>query len=146
MKKYLKIILTLCLILSIMSAPSYALTKNAAADEMVIRPMFTYINVMSNYIDINRNGKATVTATLSTTNEVDQVEVEVQLQQYDINSYSWKTIKTWSDFDDGCIAVAGGTWYVKKGYLYRAVAYGYVYINGEMVEDHKMVSQAEYYE
>lgn len=145
MKKYLKIILTLCLILSIMSVPSYALTKNAAADGIVIRPMFDYINVMGHYFDIERNGKAVAEASLTAAG-ADEVELVVELQQYDINSYSWKTIKTWSAKYDGEIGITGGNWYVAKGYLYRSVAYGYVYVDGEMVEDHKMVSQAEYYE
>lgn len=145
MKKYLKIILTLCLILSIMSVPSYALTKNAAADGIVIRPMFDYINVMGHYFDIERNGKAVAEASLTAVG-ADGLKLVVELQQYDVNIFSWKTIKTWTAEYDGEVGLAGGSRYVAKGYLYRSVAYGYVYVDGEMVEDHKMVSQTRYYE
>ena len=135
MKKLFKIGLILCLILSMISVPAYAVQKDSVDDEMVIRPMYTYIAVMAHHFDINRYGKATAEALMNAF-DADKLKVEVKLQQYNPKSYSWKTLKTWSSTEEDTISVgAGGTWYVNKGYLYRSVATGYVYVDGEVVEE-----------
>lgn len=144
MKKSVRISLIFCLVLSVISVPSFAFQKAAVSDGKDIRPMFTYIDVMTNYFDIDENGKASAEASIAAMKGY-QVKVEVELQRYDINTYSWKTIKTWSDTDKD-IALAGGSWYVTKGTLYRSVAKGYVYIDGKVVEEHEMISKIKYYE
>lgn len=144
MKKVLKVILILSLILTVISVPSYALQEESVDGDIIIKPMFTYIMYMAHYFDIASNGRAEASAFM-TAYKCDQVEVVVELQQYDPKNFTWKTIKSWSSFVDGEDTGAGGYWWVPKGYLYRSVAYGYVYVNGVMVEDHEMVSETEYY-
>lgn len=143
MKKIIKILLVFSLILSVFSVPTYAVDKTEAANDF--RPMFTYINTMTHYFDINRYGKATAEALLNAFN-ADELKVEVELQRYDVKTYSWKTIKSWSNTEKIDSCGAGGTWYVLSGYLYRSVATGYVYVDGEVVEEHEMISSAKFYE
>ncbi|AGC69557.1 hypothetical protein Cst_c26070 [Thermoclostridium stercorarium subsp. stercorarium DSM 8532] len=145
MKKALKVLLILCLILSVFSVPTLAVSRDVTADGTIVRPMFKYINTMTHYFDINRYGKATCSALLNAFN-ADELKVVVELQQYDIKNYEWKTIKTWSSTEAGDLCGAGGTWYVMSDNMYRSVATGYVYVNGKVVEEHRMVSSVKVYE
>jgi len=132
--------------ISVFSVPTYAVDKTVATDDSVIKPMFSYINSMTHHFDINRYGKATAEALLNAFNG-DKLMVEVELQQYDVKTFSWKTIKSWkSTVENFESCGAGGTWYVMSDNLYRSVARGYVYVNGEVVEDHEMVTSAKYYD
>lgn len=145
MKKVLNIILILCIMVMTVSMPSFALDRTVETDGTEIRPYFDYINVMMNAFDIDSNGKAMIDAAL-TAMGADKVKLEIELQQYDVKTYSWKTLKTWSRTEEGEDVILGGTRYVMKGYLYRAIINGYVYKNGKVVEEHQMISRKIYYE
>jgi len=131
--------------MSVFSLPVHAVDQSSASVGD-IRPMFSYIVTMAHYFDINNMGKATCEALMNAF-DADKLMVEVELQQYDLKTYKWKTIKTWTKTtigDDSC--GAGGSWYVMSGNMYRSVARGYVYVNGELVEDHEMISSVKVYE
>ena len=146
MKKVFKLLLIFCLILAIFSMPAYAVDKDAGVSDFEIRPMFTYINTMGHYFDINRYGKATAEALLNAFGG-DMLKVVVELQMYNPSNGTWKTIKTWSSIEYNTESCgAGGTYNVIKDNMYRSVATGYVYKNGVVVEQHQMISSVKVYE
>jgi len=146
MKKVFKLFIIFCLILSVFSVPAYAVDEGEVTGDFVVRPMFTYINYMAHYFEINRYGKATAEALLNAFGG-DQLKVVVSIQRYNLSDGSWSTIKTWSntEYNDTSCG-AGGTYNVSKGNMYRSVAIGYVYKNGVVVEQHEMISSVEVYE
>jgi len=146
MKKVFKLLLIFCLILAVFSMPAYAVDKDAGVSDFEIRPMFTYINTMGHYFDINRYGKATAEALLNAFGG-DMLKVVVELQMYNHVNGTWNTIKTWSNTAYNDVSVgAGGTYNVIKDNMYRSVATGYVYKNGVVVEQHQMISSVKVYE
>jgi len=76
--------------------------------------------------------------------DVDEIKVEANLQQF--KNGSWVTIKSWTltSVKDYCILMK--SWYVPKGYGYRLVSTGTVYIGGKQVESAQYKSRVIYYE
>jgi len=60
------------------------------------------------------------------------------LQKY--QNGSWVTVKHWSATESGSFCGIGETWYVMSGYQYRMLTYGYVYYNGNSLENTKFTS------
>lgn len=146
MKKLFGILLILCTVFTLFSVPATAIDKSVTTDGMIVKPMWSYINTMTHYFDINILGKATAEALMSAFNG-DQLKVTVEIQMYNDKDGSWSTIKSWSNTITGDISCgAGGEYLVLKNRMYRSVATGYVYVNGKVVEQHQMISSVKVYE
>lgn len=137
MKHRIPILIIFCLMLSVISLPSYALQEESSLYGS-IRPRFTYINAFQCYLSINTSGLAEVFVSLNATG-VQVTEVKAYLQQY--RNGVWKTVKSWSDTEAGTSCSLDKSWYITSGYAYRVLSYGYVYINGIMVESSTITSQ-----
>lgn len=103
---------------------------------------FTYISTFVNSINISQYGYTTTSSYLYAPG-VDQVKLNVYLQQFK-DGY-WQTIKSWSNTRDGDWNSLATGWYVTSGYLYRCITYGYVYIDGYVVESDCIISSLVYY-
>jgi len=145
MKKSFKLILIVCLILSTVIAPSFALHTDVATESKDMHAMFDYINIMGLYFDISTWGKAECDV-IVTALDAEAIGIEVELQQYDSKNYRWKTIKSWSNYEEGITSGAGGTYWVLKGYLYRCIGRCDIYVGGKIVEEHEMISKCKYYD
>ncbi len=103
---------------------------------------FTNIVLFQNSFEISDHGKASVSAYLTARN-VDKVKVSTKLQQY--KNGSWQTIKSWTQTSSGTYAGLSGTYYVTKGYQYRIVSTGKVYLNQSLVEQTTYTSNPIFY-
>ncbi len=107
-------------------------SANAADyEKTIISPKFSYINFFQNDFYISDSGKATVASYLYADNS-DQVRITGYLQQY--KDGDWKTVKNWTSSADGNDIILEKDWYVESGYTYRYISYGYVYVNGYVIE------------
>ena len=141
MKKRFIFLILLCLMLFVSALPSQALRLEDNA-RGVVKPLFTYISIFESVFVITPGGRADVDAFVYAP-PAEETAVSAYLQQY--KNGSWQTIKSWSNREEGDCCGMGNSWYVNKGYSYRVVSYGYVYINGVMVESTSITSQTRSY-
>lgn len=127
--------------LFISALPSQALQWDNGAQGIVV-PLFTYINLFETCFVITASGRADVDVFVFAPG-ADETEVRANLQQYKNNS--WTTIKSWSYTEEGDSCGMAKSWYVASGYSYRVVSYGYVYINGVIVESTSITTQTRSY-
>jgi len=73
----------------------------------------------------------------------EEVRITGYLQQY--KDGSWKNVKNWTKSIDGTSIMLTKEWYVESGYSYRYVSYGYVYVNGAVVESTSYISNTTTY-
>ncbi len=119
------------------------ISANAAEFEKeIITPKFTYIDSFYNDFEISDSGKASVSSYLSVDNS-NQVKITGYLQQF--KDGSWMTVKSWSNTSSGNDVVLKKDWTVASGYTYRYVSYGYVYVDGSVVESTRNESSKIYY-
>ncbi|MBN2285979.1 MAG: hypothetical protein JXQ26_00160 [Tissierellales bacterium] len=97
----------------------------------IITPKFSYIRNFLNEFQISDTGKASVSSYLYAEN-ADEVRVTGYLQQY--KNGGWNNVKSWTESATGKNVTLGKDWYVESGYTYRYIAYGYIYVDGYVVE------------
>lgn len=108
------------------------LSANAAEFEKeIISPKFTYIRSFYNDFEISDSGIASVSSYLDVSNS-DEIKITGFLQQF--KDGSWKTVNSWSNTSTGNDVVLKKDWTVESGYTYRYRSYGYVYVDGSVVE------------
>jgi len=122
--------------------PAYA-TGTVEPEPIIVKPMWSHVNQFNNSFSITPAGMADIESTLYAF-EVDVIEIKVDLQQF--KNGSWVTIKSWTETTDYVVCKLVGKWYVVKGYGYRMVATGRVYIGGQMVEEVSFSSRVIYYD
>ena len=142
MKKFLKKLLNISLMLCILLLPVYGLQLEEDQGVEIIEPMFTNINFFQNSFQISSKGKASVSVYLSARN-ADQVKVVAYLQQY--KDGNWKTVKRWSESRNEMSNGLGEIYYLMSGYSYRLRSYGYVYLDGNLVETTNYISETKVY-
>jgi hypothetical protein len=143
-KKLLLALLAFLLVLSICN-PVLALeneeqsTRSADGDYQIL---WTYINLVSNWMDISSSGQASMTSVIYAYSGVDKVVMNNYLQRL-VNG-SWTTVKNWSNtyYDD--FGSWSQTWYVTSGYNYRLRTYFYAY-DGSSSESTSLTSGTVYY-
>lgn len=74
----------------------------------------------------------------------DSITVRVEFQRY-LQDDGWTTFMTFVSSSDESPYDVEHSWYVTKGYAYRAVAYVDLYYNGSIVETVRVASDADYY-
>lgn len=111
-------------------------------DSSAIQPRFTHIVSLDNYFVISGEGRADIEVSIDTA-DADSVRLEIVLQQY-LNGH-WIDIKTWSSTETGNYSTLVELYYVYRGYQYRSIGIGYVYINGDMVEQSSCISDVVEY-
>ena len=139
-----KRILQITLIISMLCftvLPSFAESLDNAKDT-IIQPRWTEISQFNNSFNITSSGRADIKSSMSAFN-VDLIRVEANLQQF--KNGSWVTIKTWTGTSQDVICSVVGSLYVHRGYSYRMVSTGTVYINGQQVEQANYTSNIRYY-
>ena len=140
-------VLSLIVVLFAISVPTFAdghepsLCKLNSIYE-IVTPFFTNITLFQNVFDISTDGKATISVYLTARN-IDSVKVDASLQQF--KNRNWLTIKSWTNTSAGTYAGVSGTYYVAKGYQYRILSTGYVYLNGIILENTSYLSEWKEY-
>lgn len=111
---------------------------NVAADsrrepvsETVINPRMSYINHVGVSLSIDKNGKATINASMGCYQNVSSCILEIELQVYK-DGY-WQSVKTWYAYGTYTTSFYQ-EYYVARGYTYRVRATGHAYVNGRDVE------------
>jgi hypothetical protein len=140
----IKKVLMLVLVLTLLAVPVYA-SDNAELQEEnvdVVSPRFTNISVFYNDFEINENGKAMLTSSI-TSRDTDEIKISTYLQRYEDGG--WITVKHWTTIQLGTIAVLGEQWYVTSGHQYRMKSYAYVYKNNEFIESTTYTSGTKLY-
>ena len=94
----------------------------AAAQAVVIRPMYTGISSITSNLSISSDGAANCNGKATTQNG-HTVDLTVQLRQ------NGKIIKTWTASGSGVVS-AGGIYYVASGYSYYVTTTANVYTSG----------------
>jgi hypothetical protein len=118
------------LLMSIILALSFAGNALAAKSEPELNASydvglrFTYISYTNTSISINSSGKASCTAKISASSNVDRVYISGYLQRYD---NGWTTVKHWTktSYSSSCNLLSSH--YVTSGYQYRYIVYYYAY-------------------
>lgn len=141
MKKQFIFLILLCLMLFVSALPSQALQGEDSA-RGIVKPLFTYISVFETCLVITPGGRADVDVFVYAP-PAEETGVSAYLQQY--KNGSWQTIKSWSNREEGDCCGMGNSWYVNKGYSYRVVSYGHVYINGVIVESTSITTETHSY-
>jgi hypothetical protein len=107
-------------------------TASAIEDKSdLITPKFSHIDVFQNEFNISSSGKASILSYLNS-DIAEQVRVTGYLQQY--KDGGWQNVKSWTNSEYGTDVGIANDWYVVSGYTYRYVSYGYVYVDGHVVE------------
>lgn len=138
-------LIKLVIFLLILSTPVYGTDDYEdinIVENSIIKPNFTYINIFTNAFDISANGKASVSSYLTARN-IDNLIIKVDLQQ--LKDGKWTTIKSWTEPSKGINGGLSGSYYVLKGYIYRAVSKAMLYRNGVLVESTSNISRMEVY-
>ncbi len=110
--------------MSIILALSFAGNALAVKSELELNASydvglrFTYISYTNTSISINSSGKASCTAKLSASSNVDRVYISGYLQRYD---NGW----TKTSYSSSCNLLSSH--YVTSGYQYRYIVYYYAY-------------------
>lgn len=110
-KKLIAAVLSLVMCVSILSFSACAATK---PEGDIITPQNIAILGTDNLLELGSLGKLTIVGS-NDVRDGYKAKVIVELQRYDDG---WKTIKTWSDYDDAC-ALVETAYYVTSGYYYR---------------------------
>ncbi len=100
-------------------------------DKEIITPKFSYISNFQNDFEISASGKASIASHLYAFNS-DEVRVTGYLQQY--KNGGWSNVKSWIESVAGNSVALEEDYYVESGYTYRYISYGYVYVDGYVVE------------
>lgn len=138
-------LITLLIVIMFISTPIYAAGGNRNINvykSSEIKPNFTYISIFTNDFEISVSGKASVSSYLSARN-IDKLIIKVDLQRF--MDGKWTTVKSWTESSNGINGGLSGSYYVLKGYIYRAISQGMVYKNGVLVESTSNVSRMKVY-
>lgn len=138
-------LIRIIIFLMIISTPVYASNSYGDANTLkniIITPYFTNISVFTNTFEISSSDKASVSSYLTARN-IDSLTIEVTLQQF--KDGNWISIKSWKESSNGTSGGFSSSYYVPKGYIYRAVSKGMVYKNGVLLESTSNTSKMESY-
>lgn len=134
MLKKQSIVLSMVLLVCFIANPAAALADQEF-DEILtydtVQPMWTYVNSFANAFDISGFGQAKVLCQVVAF-DVDQITIRLNLQQF--KDDKWSTIQSWSASSETISCELVKYWYVPKGYSYRVINTGVVYLNGRMAE------------
>ena len=137
-KKYIFAIFMAFVLLSLSLVPVNAVEYS----KEIIIPMYAYISQFRNDFDISGTGNAEILTELFASGS-DELRITGYLQQY--KDGGWRNVKSWTESVAGNIAVLDKDWNVESGYFYRYVSFGYVYVNGYVVENTNYESDAVWY-
>lgn len=122
LKRNVVMILTAVLVV-LAAIPVYASTST---------PRWSYLTMMTAYMDVNDYGYAQVSVTCDATGTgVDKIKTKCELQQLD---GSWKTIKKWEVTEEDYITKYTKSYGIKKNYSYRIKVTAYMYVDSKLVE------------
>jgi hypothetical protein len=143
MKKFMKIVV-FCAALMIggMIFTPKASANTDISPEMIMKPMFTYINAFNNGFDITDGGEVSILCYLSFRN-ADEGKISVFLEKY--SGGNWVLVKDWAISSPADYANLLTTEYVSSGAQYRMRSFGYVFVGGKMVEASSYTSSPIWY-
>lgn len=138
-------LIKIIIFLMVISMPVYASNNyedTNLLENTIIEPYFTNITAFTNTFEISSYGKATVYPYLIA-RSIDSFAIEVNLEQ--LKYGKWTSIKSWTESSKGTSGGFTSSYYVPKGYAYKAVSKGMVYRNGTLIESASIVSKMESY-
>lgn len=138
-------IISLIVVIFAINVPTFAdgnepSVSKTTGNYEIVTPFFTNITLFQNVFDISTDGKASVSVYLTARN-VDSVKIDASLQQ--LKNGNWLTIKSWTNTSAGTYAGVSGTYYVAKGYKYRLVSSGMVYMKQVLLEKSNSISDVK---
>ena len=141
----LRWILSLIVVMFAINVPTFADGHEPSVCKLnsnyeIVTPFFTNITLFQNVFNISTDGKATISVYLTARN-VDSVKVDASLQQF--KDGNWLTIKSWTNTSAGTYAGVSGTYYVAKGYRYRIISNGMVYMKQVLLEKSNLISDVK---
>lgn len=108
------------------SATAYAATADGPT------PRWTYMTMIRAGMDVDGKNIASISVTCDGDYaQVNKIKAKCELQQL---KDSWKTIKTWTEENDGSIIMYSKSYAVAKKYSYRLKVTAYVYKDGKLLE------------
>ncbi len=141
-KKVFVVLLSLFLLCSIGSFAKASEHINSEDPKVDTDLRWSMILVVTNNLEINSNGKASMAASISGNNQVSSIRISSSLQRF--NSGSWITVSSWTRNYSGSTAFWSASRYVNRGNYYRLVTHFTVYGNGTQ-ESTILVSPIKYY-
>lgn len=144
LKKSLVILLTLLITLSFCNV-AYAAPdteKSIKEEEGEYQVLWTYICIVTNWMDINAYGQASMASTILAYDGVERVMMNNYLQR--LVDGTWTTVKRWSNTYYDSEGSWMQTWYVTSGYNYRLRTYFYAF-DGLASESTTLNSGTVYY-
>jgi hypothetical protein len=121
-----------------------AATQKSLGSDIIMQPMWTYLDYIHNDFSINSSGVASMSSSISCDNSyVDNVKMTNLLQRY--QSGSWSTVTTWTKTADGDATSWSKTYTVSSGYTYRLLTYFYCYHGTTLLENSSTVSDTDSY-
>ena len=135
----LPLMLSLLLMLSLFVPAAHATND----ERMVIQPKYAGISRLSAVFSISAAGKSSCGSEVKLSNSTYSVELTMELQQK--NGNSWETIKTWTTSGSGTVSL-DKSWYVTSGSTYRIHTTAAVYNSaGRLVEAPTVDSASQKY-
>jgi hypothetical protein len=143
MKRILMVVLAAALLACV---PGVALAGNRIqadmSEDMIISPMFTYINDADCDLSISANGVASMDASIECGPSVNKIRIVPNLQRY--SGGSWQTVESWSQYYYSNTADWSRTYNVTSGYTYRLYVYFYAYNGSTLLESTTRSDTAAY--
>ncbi len=146
MSKFKKLFATLLVVSALVcsTAPAYAAkAESVNQDAAIVTPMWTYINSVMNWMDIDGSGKASMYASITAYSGVTSVKITSYLQRY--QNGNWTSVNSWSQTFSGTTGTWTKEYYVYSGYNYRLLTYFYSYVGSTQVESTSLTSSIVYY-
>lgn len=136
MKRFICIILTMCLLVGCMCVSASAADGTAAGDNS----RYTGLVTMTAYLDISDLGRAVVSVDVAIRAGYT-ADVKIELVQYPSN-----TVKEWNTEMEDYGTCWGGVYYVASGYFYYAKVTTEIYdLDGNYIETVTLESNDVYY-
>ena len=139
MSKLKKLFASLLVVFALVcsAAPACTVAKaegiGQSAPQSIITPMWTYINSVMCWMDIDSTGNASMVASMESYSTVTSIKITSNLQRY---QNGWTTVKSWTQTFSGTYGTWMKSYYVYSGYNYRLQSNFYAYVGSTQVREH----------
>lgn len=132
MKKVITLLLSVVLVFGAAAPAALAAADVKAADVEDVQPRYARIRTFVTDFSIDSSWKSTCYFYVKSSVSTDTVDLTMELQR--LEGESWKTKKTWTT-SDTYSATLDKDWYVTPGYEYRILVTALIYdANGTLLE------------
>lgn len=137
---FICVLLLFCMI----SSSAFAYDPETPADDPLDPEPYTYIATIFIDFDISSSGLTDDYCRVYIPDTSCSCWIDMYLQRWNSSSNQWETVKSWSKYGSGTIALEK-EWYVASGYTYRLKCLISVYDSDGLLAESVPVYSSHYY-